>query len=68
MVVKELRILGVTFDFALTFETHLQEVVSKAARNLWMVRRAEKVIECPRMLKGCFNAYVLSSLEYCATV
>ena len=25
-----------------------------------------KVLDCPRVLKSCINAYVLSSLEYCA--
>ena len=35
---KSLRILGVTFDSMLTFETHLREVVSKTARNLGFVR------------------------------
>ena len=32
--VNDLRILGVTFDFKLTFEMHLRETVSKAASNL----------------------------------
>ena len=36
--VKGPRILGATFDSKLTFETHLREVISKAARNLWVVR------------------------------
>ena len=30
--------------------------------------RAETLLDCPRVLKNCFNAYVLSSLEYCAPV
>ena len=64
--VKSLRILGVTFDSKLTFEAHLREVVSKAARNLGVVRRAGKLFDCPSALKSCFNAYVLSNLEYCA--
>ena len=52
----------------LTFETHLREVVSKAARSLDVVRRVGKLLDCPRVLKICFNAYVLSSLEYRAPV
>ena len=55
-------------DSKLTFETHFQEVVSKAARSLRVVRQAGKLFDCPRVLKGCFNAYGLSSLEYCAPV
>ena len=47
--VMMLRILGVTFDCWLTFETHLRKVMSKAAR-------AGKLFNCPRMVKICFNA------------
>ena len=62
---QSLRILGVTVDSKFTFETHMWEVVSKAARILGVVPREGKLFECPRVLKSCFNAYVLSSLEYC---
>ena len=62
---KSLRILGVTLDSKLTFEIHLREVVSKTARSLVVVRRVGKSFICPRVLKSCFTAYVLSSLEYC---
>ena len=66
--VKSLCILGITFDSKLTFEMHLREVVSKAARYTGLIRRAGRLFDCPRMLKGCFNAYVWSSLEYCVSV
>ena len=46
--------------------TQLRDVVSMAIRSLGVVRRARKLFDCPRGLKSCFNAYVLSSLEYCA--
>ena len=59
--------LGVTLDSKLTFDTHLHEVMSKAAKSLGAVRRAGKV-DCLLVLKSCFNAYVLSNLEYCALV
>ena len=42
--------------------------MSKAARNLWVVRRAGKLFDFPRVLKSRFNAYTLSRLEYCAPV
>ena len=32
--VKSLRIFGVTLDSKLTFETHVREIVSKAARSM----------------------------------
>ena len=66
--VKRLRILGVTLDSNLTFETHLQEVVPKADRSLESVRQAGKLFNCQHVLKSCFNAYFLSSLMYFAPV
>ena len=41
---------------------------AKAARSLWVVRRTGKLFDCLRVLKSCFNVYVLSSLEHCAPV
>ena len=35
---------------------------------LGIVHRAGKLFDYPRVLKSCFNAYILSSLEYCAPV
>ena len=61
---KSLRILGVALASNLTFETHLRKVVSKAARNLSIVRRAGKLLDCPRVLKSCFNVHDSTSLEY----
>ena len=66
--VRSLRILGVTFNHKLTFESHLCEVVSKAARSLGVVPKTGKLFDCPRVIKSCFNAYVLAKLEYFATV
>ena len=60
---KSLRILAVTFDSKLTFETNLREVVSKAARSLGVVRRAGMFFNCPRVIKSYFNAYVLSNFS-----
>ena len=57
--VESLRILGVALDSKLTLEMHLQEVVSNAARSLGVVLRAGKLFDCPRVLKSCFNAFVL---------
>ena len=40
---RSLLIFGVTFDSKWKFETHLREVVSKAARSLGVLRRAKKL-------------------------
>ena len=63
-----LRILGITLDSKLTFETLFLEVVSNTAKNLEVVRRASKLFDCPRVLKRCFNACILSTVVYCAPV
>ena len=61
--VKTLRILGVTLDSKFAFEIHLRDLVSKAARSLCTMRRAEKLFNCSRVLKSCFIAYILFSQE-----
>ena len=66
--IKRLRILRMTIDFKLTFETNMRQVVSKPARSLGVVRGSGKLFDCPRVLKSCFNAYVLSSLASCTLV
>ena len=67
-MIKSLRVLGVTLDSTLTCKTHLREVVLRAARTLWVVFQVGKLFNCPCVLKRCFDAYVLTSLEYCASV
>ena len=64
--VKSLRILGVTLDSKLTFESHLLDVSSKAVRSLGVMRQTGKLFDCPRILNSYFNSCVLTSLENCA--
>ena len=42
--------------------------MSKANRNLRVVRRAGNIFGCPRVPKGFFSAYVSFSLNYCVPV
>ena len=58
MKLKGLRSFGVTLVYKLTFEIHLREFVSKAARSLGVVRLEEKLFDCPRALKSSFNSCV----------
>ena len=67
-MIKSLLILGITINSKLTLETHLRKVESKAARSLGVVRRAGNLFDCPRKLKSCFIAYILSRLSYWAYV
>ena len=61
--VNGLCILGVTLDSKLSFEMHLRKVMSKTAWSLSAVCRAGELFDCPRVLRNCFNAYVMSNLE-----
>ena len=61
--VKSRRILGVSLDSNLSFETYLREVVSKAARSLGAMHRPEKLFDCSRVPMSCFNAYVFVQLR-----
>ena len=65
---KTLHILRVPLDSELTFETLLREVVSNAGRSLGVVRHAGKLFDCSRVIKCCFNAYVLSPWSMCPRV
>ena len=40
----------------------------EGSQKFWVVRRAKKLFDSPRDVKNCFNAYVLSNLEYRALV
>ena len=59
--VKSLRILVLTLDCKLTFEIPLCKVLSVAARGLGFVGGAGKLFDCNRVLKSCFNVYVLQA-------
>ena len=58
----DLRVSWITFDSRFRFESHLREVVLKAGRRLAVVQRTGKLPDCSRVLKNCFNVYVLFSL------
>ena len=60
--VKRLFILEIISDSKLTFDTHLHEVVSKAAKSVGAVRRAGNLVDCPLVLNSDFNTYVFSIL------
>ena len=59
---KSLGVIGVTLDCFLVFEAHLCNSWSKVAKSLGVVHSAGKLFDYPRVLKSCFNAYVLFSL------
>ena len=59
----DLVILGVTFDFKLTFEKHLH-LVSKT----WYLEEVQGVFHDRSLLERCFCCFVLPVLEYYSAV
>ena len=66
--VDELRILGMTLDTKLTFETHLRSVVSAAAQKIGILRLAWSIYRDESVVSRCFWSLLLPILEYCSPV
>ena len=64
----DLDILGVTFDFKLTFEKHLRSVSRAASQRLGILRKTWWVFHDKLLIGRCFWGFVSSVLEYCSTV
>ena len=61
-VLKEsdgLVILGVTFDFKMTFEKHLRSVSRAASQRLVILRKSWRVFHDRPLLGRCFRGFVL---------
>ena len=61
-------ILGVTFDYKMTFEKHLRSVSRAASERLVIFRKAWQVFHDRSLLGTCFRGFVLPVLEYCSAV
>ena len=64
----DLFILGVTFDFKLTFEKHLRLVSRAASQRLGILRKSWLVFHDRSLLERCVQGFVLPVLEYCSEV
>ena len=63
-----LVLLGVTFDYKMTFEKHLRSVSRAASQRLGISRKSWRVFHDGSLLVRCFWGSVLSVLEYCSAV
>ena len=63
-----LRILGVTLDRLLTFETHIRLVVASASSRLGKLTKTLGVFDDLALAVRCFWSYLLPVLEYCLAV
>ena len=61
-------ILGVTFDYKMTFEKHLRLVSRAASQRLGILRKSWRLFHDRSLLGRCFRGLVLPVLEYCSAV
>ena len=64
----DLVILGVTFDYKMTFEKHLRSVSRAASQRLGVLTKSWQVYHDRLLLGRCFRGFVLPVLEYCSAV
>ena len=70
-VLKEsdfLVILGVIFDYKMTFEKNFRSVSRAASQRLGILRKSWQVFHDRLLLGRCFRGFVLPVLEYCSAV
>ena len=63
-----LDILGVTFDYNITFEKHLRTDSRAASLRFIILRKSYRLFQDRFLLGRCFQGFVLSVLEYCSEV
>ena len=61
-------ILGVTFNFKMTFEKHLRSVSRAASQRLGILRKSWRVFHDISLLGRCFWGFLLPDLECCSAI
>lgn len=61
---EEIKLLGVTFDFMLNFNSHIANICKKAARQLNVMKRIGRNINKLGRLTMYFS-FIMSNLNYC---
>ena len=62
------KLLGVLFDQKLTFEKHIQSVVSGLAQKVKILRKCLSIYESHSILQSFFFSFNFPLFEYCAPV
>ena len=65
--VNELKLLGVTIDKDLSFNSHVSNIVRKMNNQLQVIKRHKRFIDTNAKFL-LYNAYFLPQLNYCSTV
>ena len=66
--VKEFKDLGIITNHHLSWNPHIDYVVSKANRMLGLIKRTCKGLDDPKTLRTLYCSLVRSNLEYCSVV
>mgnify|MGYP000604107356 FL=1 len=64
---SEEKLLGVTIDSGLSFDSHINNVLKKCNSLLYLLSRIKMFLTVP-MRKLFFNAYILPHLDYCCII
>ena len=66
--VKEFKDLGIITNRHLSWNPHIDYIVSKANRMLGLIKRTCKGLDDPKTLRTLYCSLVRSNLEYCSVV
>lgn len=65
--VSEIKLLGITIDKELKFDSHLASIVRKVSNQLQVIKRHKRLLDTNSKIK-LYNAYFLPQLNYCSIV
>ena len=63
-----MKILGFHFGNQPTVDKHIEVMLSKARKRLWIIRNLKNAKASNEDLKGCFCAFIRPIFDYCACV
>ena len=62
---KEVKLLGITIDFELNFNTHISNICKKASRQLHVLKRLGKYLNKLGKLT-IYHSFILSNFNFCS--
>jgi hypothetical protein len=66
--VSSAKVVGFHFDQKLTANRHVEEVIKKANRNLWVLRNLRKAGATKNDMTTAYKLYIRSGLEYSSVI
>ena len=65
--VEEHKLLGVTIDEQLKWNSHINSVSKKVSKTLYLMHRLRNIIDTDTKILF-FNAFIRSHFDYCSTI